>query len=169
MAVSHKFSTSIDQSIFPATLRVGHVRVYQREGEPRRCSCDPPDHPTAVWLTNHWWAVGMPAPTQVQMLVQMDVLLDGSLVVLGLLSLLAGPSRLREPLSLLVGLAVSATVAYTLLQPYYDGEQQAAAMAISNTDTTGQLEAALQAAAMLVEGTGLDTQPGASDVTPREP
>ena len=30
----------------------------------------------------------------------------GALVVLGLLTLLAGPRRLREPLSLLVGLAV---------------------------------------------------------------
>ena len=79
--------------------------MYQRRDAPRRCSCDPPDHPTAVWLTNHWWAVGLAAPAQVQRLVQIGVLLDGALVVLGLLTLLAGPRRLREPLSLLVGLA----------------------------------------------------------------
>ena len=66
MAVSRQFSFSIDESIFPATLRVGHVRMYQRRDEPRRCSCDPPDHPTAVWLTNHWWAVGLAAPAQVR-------------------------------------------------------------------------------------------------------
>ena len=62
-----------------------------------------------------------PNPNQVQRLVQIGVLLDGALVVLGLLTLLAGPRRLREPLSLLVGLAVCAAVAHTLLAPYYGG------------------------------------------------
>ena len=185
MAVSRQFSFSIDESIFPATLRVGHVRMYQRLEAPRRCSCDPPDHPTAVWLTNHWWAVGLPAPAQVQRLVQMDVMLDGALVVLGLLTLLAGPRRLREPISLIVGLAVCAAVAHTLLAPYYGGGQpvmtpeEAAAAAtgtaaeptgplggISAAGQAGQLAAptlgSVQAADTLAGGGGMAAHPDGS-------
>ena len=38
---------------FPATLKVDHVRVYQKDGGKDRVSCDPPDHPTAKYIQDH--------------------------------------------------------------------------------------------------------------------
>ncbi|PWN49194.1 beta-glucan synthesis-associated [Violaceomyces palustris] len=38
---------------FPAQLKVDYVRVYQRDGEKERISCDPPDHPTSDYIERH--------------------------------------------------------------------------------------------------------------------
>lgn len=37
----------------PAKMSVDYVRVYQRDGQPDRISCDPPDHPTAHYIHSH--------------------------------------------------------------------------------------------------------------------
>ena len=55
-AVSRVFSGRIDQAIFPTVFRIGHVRFYQRASGRQRTSCSPPDHPTAGWIAQHWWA-----------------------------------------------------------------------------------------------------------------
>lgn len=39
---------------FPALLRTDYVRVYQKDGGTDRISCDPPDHPTADYIANHY-------------------------------------------------------------------------------------------------------------------
>lgn len=38
---------------FPAIYRVDYVRVYQKDGQKDRISCDPKDHPTADYIANH--------------------------------------------------------------------------------------------------------------------
>ncbi|SPC65856.1 related to KRE6 - glucan synthase subunit [Ustilago sp. UG-2017b] len=38
---------------FPASMRIDYVRVYQKDGEKDRISCDPEDHPTAAYIENH--------------------------------------------------------------------------------------------------------------------
>ncbi|SJX63299.1 related to KRE6-glucan synthase subunit [Sporisorium reilianum f. sp. reilianum] len=42
-----------NQIDFPAVMRVDYIRVYQKDGEPDRISCDPPDHPTAKYINDH--------------------------------------------------------------------------------------------------------------------
>lgn len=39
--------------VFPATMSVDYVRVYQLDGQSDRISCDPPDHPTAQYIADH--------------------------------------------------------------------------------------------------------------------
>ncbi|CBQ70856.1 related to KRE6-glucan synthase subunit [Sporisorium reilianum SRZ2] len=38
---------------FPAFMSIDYVRVYQKDGQTDRVSCDPPDHPTAQFIQNH--------------------------------------------------------------------------------------------------------------------
>lgn len=38
---------------FPALFRVDYVRVYQKDGQEDRLSCDPKDHPTAAYISSH--------------------------------------------------------------------------------------------------------------------
>ncbi|CAO1624340.1 unnamed protein product [Jaminaea pallidilutea] len=38
---------------FPAIMRIDYVRVYQKDGQDDRISCDPKDHPTADYIKNH--------------------------------------------------------------------------------------------------------------------
>ncbi|CCF52658.1 hypothetical protein NDA11_001165 [Ustilago hordei] len=38
---------------FPASMRIDYVRVYQKDGEKDRISCDPEDHPTAAYIEKH--------------------------------------------------------------------------------------------------------------------
>ncbi|PWN42600.1 concanavalin A-like lectin/glucanase [Ceraceosorus guamensis] len=38
---------------FPATMKVDYVRVYQKNGQPERVSCSPPDHPTSDFIERH--------------------------------------------------------------------------------------------------------------------
>lgn len=40
---------------FPAEMLVDYVRVYQREGN-TNIGCDPPDYPTADYISNHYEA-----------------------------------------------------------------------------------------------------------------
>ncbi|GAC75949.1 hypothetical protein PANT_19d00031 [Moesziomyces antarcticus T-34] len=42
-----------NQVQFPAVMKIDYVRVYQRDGQPDRISCDPPDHPTAKYIQDH--------------------------------------------------------------------------------------------------------------------
>lgn len=37
----------------PAKLSVDYIRVYQRDDQPDRISCDPPDHPTSKYIHQH--------------------------------------------------------------------------------------------------------------------
>lgn len=47
------FGTNDNDMVFPALYRVDYVRVYQKDGSTDRISCDPSDHPTADYITNH--------------------------------------------------------------------------------------------------------------------
>ncbi|KAJ9479565.1 putative Beta-glucan synthesis-associated protein KRE6 (putative) [Pseudozyma hubeiensis] len=38
---------------FPAAMKVDYIRVYQRDGQEDRISCDPADHPTAKYIQDH--------------------------------------------------------------------------------------------------------------------
>ena len=38
---------------FPAVMKLDYVRVYQKDGQPDRISCDPDDHPTAKYIQDH--------------------------------------------------------------------------------------------------------------------
>lgn len=38
---------------FPAVMKLDYVRVYQRDGQEDRISCDPEDHPTAKYIADH--------------------------------------------------------------------------------------------------------------------
>lgn len=38
---------------FPALMRMDYVRVYQKDGQTDRISCDPADHPTADYISRH--------------------------------------------------------------------------------------------------------------------
>ncbi|PWY99629.1 SKN1-domain-containing protein, partial [Testicularia cyperi] len=38
---------------FPASLKFDYVRVYQKDGQQDRISCDPDDHPTAKYIHDH--------------------------------------------------------------------------------------------------------------------
>lgn len=35
-------------------MRVDYIRVYQRDGQEDRVSCDPADHPTAQYIADHY-------------------------------------------------------------------------------------------------------------------
>jgi len=41
------------QLVFPATMKVDYVRLYQADGIDPKVSCDPPDHPTADYINRH--------------------------------------------------------------------------------------------------------------------
>lgn len=38
--------------VFPAEYLVDYVRVYQRQGQ-SNVGCDPPDYPTAKYISDH--------------------------------------------------------------------------------------------------------------------
>lgn len=42
-----------DQVEFPAVMKVDYVRVYQKDGQEDRISCDPDDHPTSKYIHDH--------------------------------------------------------------------------------------------------------------------
>ncbi|KAE8230113.1 hypothetical protein CF326_g4896 [Tilletia indica] len=45
--------TGPQQMTFPAPFMIDYVRVYQRDGATDKVSCDPPDHPTADYISSH--------------------------------------------------------------------------------------------------------------------
>ncbi|CAD6934693.1 unnamed protein product [Tilletia controversa] len=45
--------TGANAMTFPAAFMIDYVRVYQRDGEADKVSCDPPDHPTADYIASH--------------------------------------------------------------------------------------------------------------------
>lgn len=42
-----------NQLTFPAVMKLDYVRVYQKDGQKDRISCDPKDHPTAKYIRDH--------------------------------------------------------------------------------------------------------------------
>jgi len=117
-AVSRVFSGRIDQAIFPTVFRIGHVRFYQRAGGRQRTSCSPPDHPTAGWIAQHWWANGKQAPPSVDNLLRASVLLSGCVAALGALALLLSEEHVRLALALLFGAFFCAALASAGLARY---------------------------------------------------
>lgn len=54
LALSDSFQrVKWNQIAFPAVMKLDYVRVYQKDGQQDRISCDPPDHPTAKYIHNH--------------------------------------------------------------------------------------------------------------------
>ncbi|PWN44596.1 concanavalin A-like lectin/glucanase [Ceraceosorus guamensis] len=49
---------------FPATMKVDYVRVYQRDGQADKTTCDPADHPTADYINRHGDVYNNPNVTQ---------------------------------------------------------------------------------------------------------
>ncbi|KAK0568363.1 beta-glucan synthesis-associated protein [Tilletia horrida] len=45
--------TGANALTFPAQFLIDYVRVYQRDGQDDKVSCDPSDHPTADYIKNH--------------------------------------------------------------------------------------------------------------------
>lgn len=43
-------AVKFSQLTFPAYLQVDYVRVYQKDGQNDRISCDPADHPTKDYI-----------------------------------------------------------------------------------------------------------------------
>ena len=137
VAVSPSFSQRLDPRVFPSTLRIGHVRVYQRSDTARRIGCSPPDHPTAEWIRTHWWAYGLQAPPEVESLVQLDLVGDLAVAVFGVLTMLSGGYHFfRKPLAMLSGCLCSAALAQRVLAPrfYGGGEGNAVSSAHAAAD-----------------------------------
>ncbi|EOD34380.1 hypothetical protein EMIHUDRAFT_449354 [Emiliania huxleyi CCMP1516] len=117
LAVAHN-NLTIDQAIFPTVFRIGHVRFYQRASGRQRTSCSPPDHPTAGWIAQHWWANGKQAPPSVDNLLRASVLLSGCVAALGALALLLSEEHVRLALALLFGAFFCAALASAGLARY---------------------------------------------------
>ncbi|PWN49945.1 beta-glucan synthesis-associated, partial [Violaceomyces palustris] len=45
--------TGANSVVFPAVMEFDYVRVYQRDGQKDRITCDPEDHPTADYIARH--------------------------------------------------------------------------------------------------------------------
>ncbi|KAJ6515518.1 beta-glucan synthesis-associated [Mycena sanguinolenta] len=66
LGISSNWQTiDLTTMVFPAEMLVDYVRVYQRDGE-TNIGCDPPDYPTADYITNHYAAYSNPNLTQWQ-------------------------------------------------------------------------------------------------------
>ena len=119
VAVSRSFSGGIDESLFPTRMRLGHVRLYQRADRPQAAQCSPPDHPTADWIAQHWWANGQQAPPEVDSLLRLDRLAYGAAGALGLLALAEGrDAQTRLPLALTFGAFLTAALASAAMSRY---------------------------------------------------
>ncbi len=48
-----------NQIAFPAVMKLDYVRVYQRDGQEDRITCDPDDHPTAKYMRSIWMCIAI--------------------------------------------------------------------------------------------------------------